>query len=182
MCRQAHWPFPELALVGNPSILVPSKRCRRPPDTQCHVIGKHGAALMVKDVEARDQLMPQLAALIRDEENKTLTNHLKALGKADAADVIAREIINIANQYKVNKAWIRQHWHRSISLASVVLAWAPSPGTSVPVALPWLDTTNGNQPYPTVAGRRHWCQLYRRPRCVAAKDRPCCVHACWPGS
>ena len=56
----------ELALVGNPSLLVPSQTFAE--DHQTHnamSLVKHGAALMVKDVEAATAHTPQLAALIR---------------------------------------------------------------------------------------------------------------------
>lgn len=105
VCRAGALTISELALVGNPSILVPSPNVAE--DHQTHnamSLVKHGAALMVKDAEAKEQLMPLLASLIRDEEQqKRLTTHLKALGKPDAADVIASEIINIATKYKTNR-------------------------------------------------------------------------------
>lgn len=106
VCRAGALTISELALVGKPAILVPSPNVAE--DHQTHnamSLVKHGAALMVKDVDAKSQLVKVLEQLLGDaEQQKSLSKNLLALARPHAADVIANEIIKIVNPVKQTTA------------------------------------------------------------------------------
>ncbi len=88
----------ELCLLGKPSILVPSPNVAE--DHQTHnamaLVNKE-AALLVRDADAREQLVPlALKTAVDIPQLKTLAANAASLGKADAAEVIAREVIKLA--------------------------------------------------------------------------------------
>ena len=88
----------ELCLLGKPSILVPSPNVAE--DHQTHnalaLVNKE-AAVLVKDIEAAEKLIPTALELIQD--NKRLealhTNVLK-LAQTDSAKRIAEEVMKLA--------------------------------------------------------------------------------------
>ena len=88
----------ELCLLGKPSILVPSPNVAE--DHQTHnalaLVNKE-AAMLVKDIEAAEKLIPTALELIQD--NKRLealhTNVLK-LAQTDSAKRIAEEVMKLA--------------------------------------------------------------------------------------
>ncbi|WP_134089866.1 undecaprenyldiphospho-muramoylpentapeptide beta-N-acetylglucosaminyltransferase [Olivibacter sp. XZL3] len=87
----------ELCAVGKPVILVPSPNVAEDHQTKnaLALIKKH-AALMVEDHQARETLMDELIALIKDREQcKVLAAHIKQLAKMDADEVIAREVLKL---------------------------------------------------------------------------------------
>lgn len=85
----------ELALVGKPAILVPSPNVAE--DHQTHnamSLVNAGAALLIKDKDAGEQLVPHMLALASDEKKcALLADHMKKLGKPNAADDIAKYIL-----------------------------------------------------------------------------------------
>jgi len=87
----------ELQLVGKPVILVPSPNVAE--DHQTHnamALVKKNAALMVKDDEARLNLVGLAYDLLANEPlQKELSEHIKRMGIADAADRIVDEILKI---------------------------------------------------------------------------------------
>jgi UDP-N-acetylglucosamine--N-acetylmuramyl-(pentapeptide) pyrophosphoryl-undecaprenol N-acetylglucosamine transferase len=89
----------ELALVGKPSILVPSPNVTE--DHQTHnaiALVNKGAALLVKDVEAETTLMPNVFTLLSDQAKmQDLSTNILGFAKPDAADTIATHIINYVN-------------------------------------------------------------------------------------
>jgi UDP-N-acetylglucosamine--N-acetylmuramyl-(pentapeptide) pyrophosphoryl-undecaprenol N-acetylglucosamine transferase len=90
----------ELCIVGKPAILVPSPNVAE--DHQTHnakSLVRRGAALMIPDVEAREQLVDRMLALMEDrEEQKLLSKHIKQLGIVDASQRIAAEAELILNE------------------------------------------------------------------------------------
>jgi UDP-N-acetylglucosamine--N-acetylmuramyl-(pentapeptide) pyrophosphoryl-undecaprenol N-acetylglucosamine transferase len=86
----------ELSLLGKPSILVPSPNVAE--DHQTHnamALVNEGAAILVKDVEAKTTLLPTLLSLLDNEEQrKKLQSNLLKLGQHNAADKIAAHIID----------------------------------------------------------------------------------------
>lgn len=87
----------ELCVVGKPVILVPSPNVAEDHQTKNAIalVNKH-AALMVRDVEAREKLVDEAIALLRDENRMNLlAENIKKLALLDADDVIAHEILKL---------------------------------------------------------------------------------------
>ena len=88
----------ELCLLGKPSILVPSPNVAE--DHQTHnamALVKKDAAVLVKDVEARDILISNALALIKDSERlRSLKNNIITLALPDSARLIAEEVMRLA--------------------------------------------------------------------------------------
>ncbi|MBO4906187.1 MAG: undecaprenyldiphospho-muramoylpentapeptide beta-N-acetylglucosaminyltransferase [Bacteroidaceae bacterium] len=89
----------ELCLLGKPSILVPSPNVAE--DHQTHnamALVNKDAALLVRDADAIEQLIPKALETASDLNRlKQLGANAKALGKADAAETIAREVLRLAD-------------------------------------------------------------------------------------
>ncbi len=90
----------ELCLLGKPSVLVPSPNVAE--DHQTHnamALVRKDAAVLVKDDEAKDELVKQMLALVSDEERlKTLHNNILTLAQRDSAKRIAEEVMKLANR------------------------------------------------------------------------------------
>ena len=91
----------ELCLLGKPSILVPSPNVAE--DHQTHnamaLVNKH-AAVLVKDVEAREKMVQTALQLIQDDITlQDLQTNILTLALPDSAKLIAQEVIKlVANQ------------------------------------------------------------------------------------
>ena len=90
----------ELCLLGKPSILVPSPNVAE--DHQTHnamaLVNKH-AAVLVKDVEAREKMVLTALELIQDEKKlQDLQTNILTLALPHSAKLIAQEVITLANQ------------------------------------------------------------------------------------
>jgi UDP-N-acetylglucosamine--N-acetylmuramyl-(pentapeptide) pyrophosphoryl-undecaprenol N-acetylglucosamine transferase len=87
----------ELCIVGKPAILVPSPNVAE--DHQTHnakSLESKGAALMIPDVDAGEQLVDRMLKLMEDElEKENLSRNIKQLGIVDASQRIAVEVHNI---------------------------------------------------------------------------------------
>lgn len=87
----------ELCLVGKPVVLVPSPNVAEDHQTKnaMALVNKH-AALLVKDAIAPQELISITLSLLQNEEKQALlAQHIKELAKADAAMVIAKEVLSI---------------------------------------------------------------------------------------
>lgn len=91
----------ELCLAGLPSILVPSPNVAEDHQTKnATALVNENAAILVKDVEAREQLIDKMLELLNDDEQlKSLSTEIKRLGKPNAADDIATAILEIAEKH-----------------------------------------------------------------------------------
>lgn len=87
----------ELCIVGKPVILVPSPNVAEDHQTSnAKSLTDHGAAVMVTDKEAENELVPTAIRLAGDEEEKTkLSENIQKLALPDAAEDIAGEVIKI---------------------------------------------------------------------------------------
>ncbi|MBQ4393985.1 MAG: undecaprenyldiphospho-muramoylpentapeptide beta-N-acetylglucosaminyltransferase [Paludibacteraceae bacterium] len=89
----------ELCLLGKPAILVPSPNVAE--DHQTHnamALVNKNAAVLVKDAEAAEKLIPTALRLIQDEQQlKTLHSNVLKLAQKDSARRIAEEVIKLAN-------------------------------------------------------------------------------------
>ena len=91
----------ELCLLGKPCILVPSPNVAE--DHQTHnamaLTEKH-AAILVRDAEAQESLIPTALSLINNEEKlQTLHSNILKLGQHNSAERIANEVIRIAQHH-----------------------------------------------------------------------------------
>ncbi len=88
----------ELCLLGKPSILVPSPNVAE--DHQTHnamALVNRDAALIVRDAEAKEKLIPLAIRTVADKSQlESLGNNAKLMALPDAADRIAREVIELA--------------------------------------------------------------------------------------
>ncbi|MGQ1910932.1 undecaprenyldiphospho-muramoylpentapeptide beta-N-acetylglucosaminyltransferase [Marinifilum sp. RC60d5] len=85
----------ELCLVSKPSILVPSPNVSEDHQTKnaLALVNKE-AAMLVKDIEAEQKLIPEALSLIKNEEKlNRLSVNCKQLAKPNAADDIAEQIL-----------------------------------------------------------------------------------------
>lgn len=90
----------ELCLLGKPSILVPSPNVAE--DHQTHnamALVKREAALLVKDSEAAQQLVPLAIRTVTNAERlKSLGANAYTMAFKDSARVIAQEVLKLAQQ------------------------------------------------------------------------------------
>ena len=90
----------ELCLLGKPAILVPSPNVAE--DHQTHntmaLVNKE-AAVLVRDADAAEQLVPTALELINDDKRlQTLHTNILTLAQTDSARRIAEEVIKLAKQ------------------------------------------------------------------------------------
>jgi UDP-N-acetylglucosamine--N-acetylmuramyl-(pentapeptide) pyrophosphoryl-undecaprenol N-acetylglucosamine transferase len=89
----------ELCLLGKPSILVPSPNVAE--DHQTHnamaLVNKH-AAVLVKDVEAREKMVQTALQLIQDEKTlQDLQTNIQTLALSNSAQLIAQEVMKLVD-------------------------------------------------------------------------------------
>jgi UDP-N-acetylglucosamine--N-acetylmuramyl-(pentapeptide) pyrophosphoryl-undecaprenol N-acetylglucosamine transferase len=88
----------ELCLLGKPAILVPSPNVAE--DHQTHnamALVEKDAAVLVKDAEAAEKLIPTALELIQDEKTlKKLHTNVLTLAQKDSARRIAEEVMKLA--------------------------------------------------------------------------------------
>ena len=89
----------ELCLVGKPVVFVPSPNVTEDHQTKnAMALVSQNAAIMVPDDQARDQLVDKVLELLQDEVKKEeLRSNISRLGKPDAAESIAKEILKLAS-------------------------------------------------------------------------------------
>lgn len=92
----------ELCIVKKASILIPSPNVAEDHQTKnAMALVNNQAAILVKDVDAREQLGNEIIKLITDNlEIEKLENNISKLALVSAANVIANEITSIANKLK----------------------------------------------------------------------------------
>ncbi len=90
----------ELCLLGKPSILVPSPNVAE--DHQTHnamALVRKGAAILVKDVDAKEKMVETALSLIQDDERLgILHENILTLALPDSAKRIAEEVIALAKK------------------------------------------------------------------------------------
>jgi UDP-N-acetylglucosamine--N-acetylmuramyl-(pentapeptide) pyrophosphoryl-undecaprenol N-acetylglucosamine transferase len=88
----------EFCLIGKPVILVPSPNVAEDHQTKnAMALVNKNAAVYVKDSEAADVLLKQALAIVHDDKQQaSLSQNIAKLGLKDSADVIADEVIKLA--------------------------------------------------------------------------------------
>lgn len=84
----------ELCIVGKPCILIPSPNVAEDHQTKnANALVSKNAALMVKDAEAKERLIPAVGELMNDEGlRKELSSNLQSMGIRDADKRIVEEV------------------------------------------------------------------------------------------
>ncbi len=87
----------EMCLVGKPAILVPSPNVAEDHQTRnALALVEKDAALMVKDAEAKERLLWTALQVIENVElRKRLSENIKQLAKPNAADEIAKVVLDL---------------------------------------------------------------------------------------
>lgn len=87
----------ELCLLAKPTILVPSPNVSEDHQTQnALALVRKDAAVMIKDVDSKEQLVTQALELINnDKALAKLSENILKLAEKDSADRIAREVIKL---------------------------------------------------------------------------------------
>lgn len=90
----------ELCVVGKPVILVPSPNVAEDHQTKnAMALVNKDAALLVKDSDAKKDLVPAALNLLKDAAHiAQLSENIKKLGKLDADVQIAEEVYKLVNK------------------------------------------------------------------------------------
>lgn len=90
----------EFCLIGKPVILVPSPNVAEDHQTKnALALVDKSAALYVKDTEAADSLLQLAVDTVGDDEQLAqLAENIKKLGKHNSADIIADEVLKLAEK------------------------------------------------------------------------------------
>ncbi|MCB2197282.1 MAG: undecaprenyldiphospho-muramoylpentapeptide beta-N-acetylglucosaminyltransferase [Bacteroidetes bacterium] len=88
----------ELCLVGKPVILVPSPNVAEDHQTKnAMALVNRNAAIMIRDVEAKENLIRTALDLISNEEQiKSLSENIKGMALRDSAKIIAEEVLKLS--------------------------------------------------------------------------------------
>ncbi len=99
LCRAGATTLAELTLAGIPSILVPYPHAAADHQTEnAKVMSRHGAGMLIPDADVDARLTDEVIALLKDgPRREIMARNARALGKPDAAAVIARSILAIAD-------------------------------------------------------------------------------------
>lgn len=89
----------ELCLVKKPCILIPSPNVAEDHQTKnAMALVTYNAAILLKDVDAREKLCSELMNLINDTEQcNKLSANIGRLALSDSANVIANEVLSLIN-------------------------------------------------------------------------------------
>lgn len=87
----------ELSIAAKPTIFVPSPNVAEDHQTKnAKALVDSGAAILVRDVEAREKLIDEAIELIKDQKRQEkLSEKIKALAKPNAAEEIVDEILKL---------------------------------------------------------------------------------------
>lgn len=88
----------ELCLLGKPCILVPSPNVAEDHQTKnAMALSTKGAAFLVKDIEAKEKLIPLALKTVSDEQTlRSLPENILKLALRDSAKIIAEEVYKLA--------------------------------------------------------------------------------------
>ena len=91
----------EFALLGKPVILVPSPNVSEDHQTKnAMALVNIGAAIHVADVKAKSELLPTAIATVKDADKLgSLSENILKLAKPNAAQLIADEVLMLADAY-----------------------------------------------------------------------------------
>jgi len=89
----------EFPLFGLPAILVPYPHAWRYQKVNADYLVEHNSALRLDDEKLKVELLPTLESLLGDEARlENMRTQMRALAKADAAAVLAHEMLRLARK------------------------------------------------------------------------------------
>ena len=90
----------EFCLLGKPVILVPSPNVAEDHQTQnALALVRRDAALYVKDVEAKEQLVELAIETVKDNDKlQALNRNILEMALPDSAEIIAKEVLRLADE------------------------------------------------------------------------------------
>ena len=93
----------EFCLLGKPVILVPSPNVAEDHQTQnALALVRRDAALYVKDVEAKEQLVELAIETVKDNDKlQALNRNILEMALPDSAEIIAKEVLRLADEKEV---------------------------------------------------------------------------------
>ncbi len=99
VCRAGALTISEIALINKPAVLVPSPHVSEDHQTKnAMALVDNDAALMVRDAEAKEKMIPTILELLGDEKlQQNLKHNLKEMGRPNATSEIAAHVMKLAN-------------------------------------------------------------------------------------
>ena len=93
----------EFCLLGKPVILVPSPNVAEDHQTQnALALVRRDAALYVKDVEAKEQLVELAIETVKDNDKlQALNRNILEMALPDSAEIIAKEVLRLVDEKEV---------------------------------------------------------------------------------
>lgn len=93
----------EFCLLGKPVILVPSPNVAEDHQTQnALALVRRDAALYVKDAEAKEQLVELAIETVKDNDKlQALNRNILEMALPDSAEIIAKEVLRLADEKEV---------------------------------------------------------------------------------
>lgn len=90
----------ELCLVGKPAVLVPSPNVAEDHQTKnALALVEKGAARLVRDAEANEKMLQEALLILENEALAfSLSESIRQLGRPNAAEAIAREVIKLGEK------------------------------------------------------------------------------------
>ena len=90
----------EFCLIGKPVILVPSPNVAEDHQTKnAMALSSRNAAVLVKDVDAQQQLLPMAIKIVADDNQlKSLSDNISKMALRNSAEIIADEVIKLATK------------------------------------------------------------------------------------
>ncbi|MBL4593559.1 MAG: undecaprenyldiphospho-muramoylpentapeptide beta-N-acetylglucosaminyltransferase [Flavobacteriales bacterium] len=87
----------ELSIAAKPTIFIPLPSAAEDHQTKnAMALVNHNAALLVKDADAKEKLIPTLIELINNEqEQQKIANNVAKMAFKDSANIIANEVIKL---------------------------------------------------------------------------------------
>ena len=100
VCRAGALTISELAILGKAAVLIPSPNVAEDHQTvNAMSLVNKGAAVLVRDVEAKEKLVTEIESLLSDEVRKSgLERNIKYFARPEAAKQIAAEILKICTK------------------------------------------------------------------------------------
>ena len=91
----------ELCLVGKPAVLVPSPNVAEDHQSKnALALVEKAAARLVRDVDAKEKMLPEAFLILTNEALEfSLSESIRQLGRPNAAEVIAREVIKLTKKH-----------------------------------------------------------------------------------
>lgn len=101
ICRAGALTIAELCMIGKATVLVPSPNVAEDHQTKnAMALVEQQAGVLVEDSRAKENMLQEAVKIIEDENRqKELSEKIKLLGKPNAAEDIATEVLNLSSDH-----------------------------------------------------------------------------------